>query len=79
MHAYLQQCCLLIGSTPYDDPVLSLFYGQVDITEEGCSDVGVSELVYVGLGDMDEYVLSGAGVGSFDENTTDSMARTETT
>lgn len=54
---YLQQSCLLIGSTPYDCPILALFHGPVDITEHRCGDVGVPESVYVGLGDVDEYVL----------------------
>jgi hypothetical protein len=59
---YLQQRCLLIGSTPYDCPVLAFFHGPVDITEDGCSDVGVPESVDVGLGDVDECV----GVGPFE-------------
>ena len=58
----------MVGSTSYDCPILALFYGPVDIAEDGCGDVGVPESVYVGFGDADEDVLGGTGsVGSFGE------------
>ena len=72
---YLQQRCLLIGSTPYDCPILALFHGPVDITEDGCGDVGVPESVDVGLGNVDEYVLGGIGVGPFEEGASTGMPK----
>ena len=63
---YLQQRCFLIGSTLYDCPVLALFHGPVDITEDGCGEVGVPESVDVGLGDVDECVLGRTAVGPFE-------------
>ena len=63
---YLQQRRLLIGATPYHGPILALVYGQVDITKDGCGDVGVSESVYIGLWDVDEDVFGGIGVRPFE-------------
>ena len=72
---YLQQRHLLIGSTPNDCPALALFHGPVDITEDGCGNVGVAESVDVGLGNVDECVLGGTGVGPFEEGASTGMPR----
>lgn len=73
---YLQQRCFLIGSTPDDCPVLALFHGPVDITEDWRGNVGVPEFVDVGLGNMDEYVLCRTGVGPFEGDGTPEVKRT---
>lgn len=58
---YLKQSCFLIGS--YNCPILTIFYGPVNITKYGSGDVGVPESIYVGFGNVDEQALGRIGVG----------------